>query len=49
MAWVYAAVPAVFAMLILVGLELVSRLLLHLGGRPAGIAMEGAMPAVVED
>jgi TRAP-type C4-dicarboxylate transport system permease small subunit len=49
MAWIYAIVPVAFAMLILVGLELVARLLLHLGGEPAGIAMEGAMPAVVED
>jgi TRAP-type C4-dicarboxylate transport system permease small subunit len=49
MAWVYAVVPVAFAMLILVGVELVARLLLHLGGAPAGIAMEGAMPAVVED
>lgn len=49
MAWIYAIVPVAFALLILVGLELVARLLLHLAGRPAGIAMEGAMPAVVED
>jgi TRAP-type C4-dicarboxylate transport system permease small subunit len=49
MAWIYAIVPVTFAMLILVGLELVVRLLLHLGGGPSGIVMEGAMPAVVED
>jgi TRAP-type C4-dicarboxylate transport system permease small subunit len=49
MAWIYAIVPAAFAMLILVGIELVARLVLHLGGVPAGIVMEGAMPAVVED
>ena len=49
MAWIYAIVPAAFAMLILVGVELVARLLLHVGGVPAGIVMEGAMPAVIED
>jgi TRAP-type C4-dicarboxylate transport system permease small subunit len=49
MAWVYAVVPAAFAMLILVGLELLARLLLHLAGAPSGIVMEGAMPAVVGD
>jgi TRAP-type C4-dicarboxylate transport system permease small subunit len=49
MAWIYAIVPVAFAMLILVGIELVVRLLLHVAGAPAGIAMEGAMPAVVED
>jgi TRAP-type C4-dicarboxylate transport system permease small subunit len=49
MAWIYAIVPTAFALLILVGLELVARLVLHLAGGPAGIVMEGAMPAVVED
>jgi len=49
MAWVYAIVPVAFALLMLVGVELVARLLLHLAGRPSGIVMEGAMPAVVED
>lgn len=49
MAWVYAIVPVAFALLVLVGLELLVRLLLHLAGRPSGIVMEGAMPAVVED
>jgi TRAP-type C4-dicarboxylate transport system permease small subunit len=49
MAWIYAVVPAAFALLILVGIELVGRLLLHLAGAPSGIVMEGAMPAVVED
>jgi TRAP-type transport system small permease protein len=49
MAWIYAIVPLAFAMLIGVGFELLVRLLLHLAGAPAGIAMEGAMPAVVED
>jgi TRAP-type C4-dicarboxylate transport system permease small subunit len=49
MAWIYAIVPAAFAMLILVGVELIGRLVLHLGGAPSGIVMEGAMPAVVED
>ncbi len=49
MAWIYAIVPVAFALLILVGVELIGRLLLRLAGAPAGIAMEGAMPAVVED
>lgn len=49
MAWIYAVVPLAFAMLILVGVELIGRLVLHLGGVPSGIVMEGAMPAVVED
>jgi len=49
MAWIYAVVPVAFALLILVGVELVLRLLLRLGGAEAGIAMEGAMPAVLED
>ena len=49
MAWIYAVVPAAFALLILVGIELIGRLLLHLAGAPSGIVMEGAMPAVVED
>jgi TRAP-type C4-dicarboxylate transport system permease small subunit len=49
MAWIYAIVPAAFGLLILVGIELVGRLLLHIAGAPAGIVMEGAMPAVVED
>jgi len=49
MAWIYAIVPVAFALLILVGVELLARLLLQLAGRPSGIVMEGAMPAVVED
>jgi TRAP-type C4-dicarboxylate transport system permease small subunit len=49
MAWIYAIVPFAFASLILVGLELLLRLVLHLRGAEAGIAMEGAMPAVVKD
>jgi TRAP-type C4-dicarboxylate transport system permease small subunit len=49
MAWIYAIVPVAFALLMLVGVELVVRLLLHQAGRPSGIVMEGAMPAVVED
>jgi len=49
MAWIYTIVPAAFALLILVGVELIGRLLLHLAGAPSGIVMEGAMPAVVED
>lgn len=49
MAWIYAIVPVAFAMLILVGIELIARLVVHLSGGPSGIVMEGAMPAVVED
>jgi len=49
MAWIYSIVPTAFAMLILVGVELIGRLLLHVMGAPSGIVMEGAMPAVVED
>jgi TRAP-type C4-dicarboxylate transport system permease small subunit len=49
MAWIYAIVPTTFALLIMVGLELIARLVLHVAGGPAGIVMEGAMPAVVED
>jgi TRAP-type C4-dicarboxylate transport system permease small subunit len=49
MAWIYAIVPLALALLILVGIELIARLILHLAGGPSGIVMEGAMPAVVED
>jgi TRAP-type C4-dicarboxylate transport system permease small subunit len=49
MAWIYWIVPAAFAMLLLVGVELIGRLVLHVGGGKSGIVMEGAMPAVVED
>jgi TRAP-type C4-dicarboxylate transport system permease small subunit len=49
MAWIYAIVPFALALLMLVGLELVLRLLLHMAGQPSGIVMQGAMPAVVED
>ena len=49
MAWIYWIVPASFTLLIVVGLELLARLIVHLGGGPSGIVMEGAMPAVVED
>lgn len=49
MAWVYWIVPVAFALLILVGIELLLRLALHLRGAESGIVMEGAMPAVVED
>ena len=49
MAWIYWIVPASFTLLILVGLELLARLIVHLGGGSSGIVMEGAMPAVVED
>ena len=49
MAWIYWIVPASFALLILVGLELLLRLLLQYRGAQSGIVMEGAMPAVVED
>ena len=46
MAWIYAIVPVAFLALILVGLELLLRLVLHVRGAPSGIVMEGAMPAV---
>lgn len=49
MAWVYVVVPVSLGAMMLVGLELLLRLVLHLGGQPSGIVMEGAMPAVVED
>jgi len=49
MAWIYWIVPASFALLILVGFELLLRLLLQYRGAQSGIVMEGAMPAVVED
>ncbi len=49
MAWVYSIVPVAFAMLILVGVELLARLLLHAIGAPSGIVLVGAMPAVFGD
>ncbi|NJD30319.1 MAG: TRAP transporter small permease [Gammaproteobacteria bacterium] len=49
MAWIYAVVPVAFFALILVGVELLLRMLLQLRGAPSGIAMEGAMPAVAGD
>ena len=49
MAWFYLIVPVSFAALVLVGIELVIRLVLSLLGAKSGIVMEGAMPAVVEN
>jgi len=49
MAWIYWIVPAAFAMLLLVGVELIGRLVLHFVGGKSGIVMAGAMPAVIED
>jgi TRAP-type C4-dicarboxylate transport system permease small subunit len=49
MAWIYSIVPAAFAMLLLVGVELIGRLAVHVAGGQSGIVMAGAMPAVVED
>ena len=46
--WIFVAI-GVIVMLFLVGLELLTRLLLHLAGAPSGIVMEGAMPAVIGD
>jgi TRAP-type C4-dicarboxylate transport system permease small subunit len=49
MAWIYWIVPVSFAAMVLVGIELLARLVLELRGARSGIVMEGAMPAVVED
>jgi len=49
MAWIYWIVPAGFAMLLLVGVELIGRLALQAIGGNSGIVMAGAMPAVIED
>lgn len=49
MAWIYVVVPVSLAALVLVGVELLLRLVLHLRGQPSGIVLEGAMPAVAED
>ena len=49
MAWIYWIVPVSFAAMVLVGIELLVRLVLRLRGAPSGIVMEGAMPAVVEN
>jgi TRAP-type C4-dicarboxylate transport system permease small subunit len=46
MAWIYAIVPVAFGSMILVGLELLLRLVMLLRGRESGIVMEGVMPAV---
>jgi TRAP-type C4-dicarboxylate transport system permease small subunit len=48
-AWIYSIVPAAFAMLLLVGVELIGRLVVRVAGGQSGIVMAGAMPAVVED
>jgi TRAP-type C4-dicarboxylate transport system permease small subunit len=49
MAWFYSIVPVSFAVMVLVGIELLIRLVLRLLGTRSGIVMEGAMPAVVEN
>ncbi len=49
MAWIYSIVPVAFAALVLVGVELLLRLVLHVSGAPSGIVMAGAMPAVPGD
>jgi TRAP-type C4-dicarboxylate transport system permease small subunit len=49
MAWIYAIVPLAFALLILVGVELLLRLVLHARGAKSGLQMVGAMPAVARD
>jgi TRAP-type transport system small permease protein len=49
LAWIYWIVPVSFAAMVLVGIELLIRLALRLLGAQSGIAMEGAMPAVVEN
>jgi TRAP-type transport system small permease protein len=49
MAWIYSIVPVAFAALVLVGIELLLRLVLQVSGVPAGIVMAGAMPAVPGD
>lgn len=49
MAWIYWIVPVSFAAMVLVGIELLVRLVLQLRGAPSRIVMEGAMPAVVEN
>lgn len=49
MAWIYSIVPVAFAALVLVGVELLLRLVLHVIGAPSGIVMAGAMPAVPGD
>jgi len=49
LAWIYWIVPVSFAAMVLVGIELLIHLVLRLLGAQSGIAMEGAMPAVVEN
>lgn len=46
MAWIYAIVPAAFAFLILVGLELVLRLVTSLARPDPDLTLVGAVPAV---
>lgn len=46
MAWIYAIVPAAFACLMLVGLELVLRLVTSLARPNADLTLVGAVPAV---
>ena len=49
MAWIYWIVPVSFTAMVLVGIELLIRLVLRFSGAKSGIVMEGAMPAVVEN
>ena len=49
MAWIYWIVPVTFAAMVLVGIELLIRLVLQLRGARSGIVLEGAMPAVIEN
>jgi TRAP-type C4-dicarboxylate transport system permease small subunit len=46
MAWIYAIVPAAFAFLILVGLELVLRLLVSLGRPDPELTLAGTVPGI---
>jgi len=49
LAWIYWIVPVSFAAMVLVGIEMLIRLVLRLLGAQSGIAMEGAMPAIIEN
>jgi TRAP-type C4-dicarboxylate transport system permease small subunit len=49
MAWIYAIVPAAFACLVLVAVELVARLLRSLVAPDNELTLAGAVPAVKPD
>jgi len=49
MAWVYSIVPAALVALILVGIELVLRLVVALGRGARGIELSGVMPVAPDD